>query len=196
MLHHLTSQVCTVSYHPMFIYAVGKLCKLHTRIKMWSAATAAVLTKLCIPIVIIASDSLLKVAQADGQVARSAQVNYEMAPAFARRPCMVIVVIICRLHLCDTCTLTSVAGTFNACSLTHAGKPVCGDCTYKVWVLRTATGITLSVLKPRYRAYLHSDGSLARTSLAKEYICSLCNNSLLLVGRQNAAWAWTAPCGT
>ena len=61
------------------------------------------------------------------------------------------------------------------------------DSTYKVWMLKTAIGITLC----RYRAYLHSDGSLARSSLAKEYICSFCNNSLLLVGIQKAGW--TAP---
>ena len=69
------------------------------RTKVLSADAMFLLTKLRIPIVIIASDSLLEVAQADCQVARSAQVNNEVAPAFARRFCMVIVLIICSLHL-------------------------------------------------------------------------------------------------
>lgn len=56
-------------------------------------------TELSIPVVVIALDALLEVAQADCQMTRPAKVNNEMASALSRRSCMVIVLVICSLHL-------------------------------------------------------------------------------------------------
>lgn len=82
------------------------------------------LTELCIPVIVIASDPLLKVAQAKCQVARPAQVNNEMAPALARRPCMVIVIIIRRLHLQDMHFVSPIKNLLLTTDLAPASQAV------------------------------------------------------------------------
>ena len=57
------------------------------------------LTKLSIPVVVVAFDPFLEVAQAYCQVTRPAQIDNKVPSAFARRSCMIIVVIIRVLHL-------------------------------------------------------------------------------------------------